>query len=455
MLRTLTAAALASAVALAAPAAPAAAQTPVSGRTIDAYPASLAFDLAGFGVASWRGLRGSTPDDARPFVAVAKRTPGAAWHRAPALPSTITSHSIALERSGRIALATTRETPLSRNRSRTSVIVNMATTRVLRFARGVRMDSGPARRVTFEGPQSTLALPKVAFVPGFSAYVAWQRTYPRSQAGVWLGGLRRFNRKIPARLMGRFGGEPYLAFAADDSGVLAWRRGRRVIARLRTPAGRWTAAQTAATVPAGGQIEHVELAVGPGRRSLIAVVATRRTEAGIRVRASVHAWIAGAGWRAGVLGDYTFQATPTTSHVSAGLRALPLFTSDGRMLVAWPRLAGGRIRVSATELIPEAGGIGSRTPLDLSDPAFDASAEDVAAGPDGRFAVAWFDLGDGRGSPSVSEIDANGAVVTTPRLATERALVGTQVAYNPTSGRPTVIWSQGGPAAGHQIVSIP
>ena len=262
-----------------------------------------------------------------------------------------------------VALATTRETPLSRNRSRTSVVVNMATTRVLQFARPVRMDSGPARRVTSEGPQSTLALPKVAFVPGFSAFVAWQHTYPRARAGVWLGGVRRFNRKIRPRLMGRRGGEPFLAFAADDSGVLAWRRGRRVIARLRTPAGRWTRAETAATVPSWAQIERVDLAVGPGRRSLIGVVATRRTAAGIRVKATVHSRIAGVGWRSGVLGDFAFQASAANGHVSAGLRALPLFTSDGRMLVAWPRPANDRIRVSVTDLVPEPGGIGTGPPI--------------------------------------------------------------------------------------------
>ena len=169
----------------------------------------------------------------------------------------------------------------------------------------------------------------------------------------------------------------------------------------------------------------------------------------------MHSRIAGVGWRSGVLGDFAFQASAANGHVSAGLRALPLFTSDGRMLVAWPRLANGRIRVSVTELVPEPGGIGTGPPIDLSAPAFDASLEDVAAGPDGRVAVAWFDLGDGRGSPSLSEIDATGAVTTSPRLATERALVGTQVAYDPTSGRPAVIWSQGDPAAGRQIVSMP
>lgn len=111
--------------------------------------------------------------------------------------------------------------------------------------------------------------------------------------------------------------------------------------------------------------------------------------------------------------------------------------------------------MSATEVVPEAGGIATRSPLDLSDPAFDASLEDAAAGSGGRAAVAWFDLGDGRGSPSVSEISATGLVTTTPRLASERALVGAQVAYDPKSARATAIFSQGEPAAGHLIVSIP
>ena len=116
-----------------------------------------------------------------------------------------------------------------------------------------------------------------------------------------------------------------------------------------------------------------------------------------------------------MLAAFRFQGTAANSHVSTGLRALPLFTSEGRMLAAAPRRAGDRVRVSVTELVPETGGVGTRTPIDVSDPAFDASPEDVAAGPDGRIAVAWFDLGDGRGSPSLSEIDRGGAVTTTPR----------------------------------------
>ena len=37
----------------------------------------------------------------------------------------------------------------------------------------------------------------------------------------------------------------------------------------------------------------------------------------------------------GVFGDFAFQASAANGHVSDGLRALPLFTSEGLMLVAW------------------------------------------------------------------------------------------------------------------------
>ena len=50
--------------------------------TVEADPVSLAFDAAGDGLASWRGLSG-TADTSRPFHALAARTPAGEWQPPP------------------------------------------------------------------------------------------------------------------------------------------------------------------------------------------------------------------------------------------------------------------------------------------------------------------------------------------------------------------------------------
>ena len=429
-------------------AAPAYAQapTPVSARTIDTYPASLQFDAAGNAVASWRGLAGTDPDRATPFVALAVRSPGVAWQTAPRLPATVAGHAVAVSPGGRIALATTRETAVPPLRSRSSVVLNLATTRSLRFSGPIRLDSGPARRLTSEGPAPTLALPKVAISPAGTVLVTWVRSYPRSRSGVWVRGVRSDGTPLRPLRLGPYGGEPFLAVTEDGTGVLAWRRGHRVLARQRSSSGRWGPVETAATVEDWAQIEQVALTAGSGQRALLTVVATARSSEGIRVVSSVHARIAGTGWRRGVLADFAYSATPQRSFPNAGT-ALPLITSEGRMRAVWTGLEADRLRINVTELFPETGGVGTGPALGVSDPAWDAALEDVAAGPDGRYAVAWFDLSDGRGAPSLAELDASGLLRSAPRLATERTLFGTQIAYEPGSGAPTVVWSQGGPGA--------
>lgn len=113
----------------------------------------------------------------------------------------------------------------------------------------------------------------------------------------------------------------------------------------------------------------------------------------------------------------------------------------------------GHLRAAVTELFPEAGGVATGPPVYLSDAVNDAVIQDAAAGPSGRFAVTWFDLSDGRGSPSLAELAHERAPTVTAQLGTERAVLGTRVAYDPATGRPTVTWSEGGYPQGYRVLS--
>lgn len=231
-----------------------------------------------------------------------------------------------------MALATWRQHALSRSRSRSSIVLTLGDTGTLAFGHPHRLDFGPARRLTPEGPQITLAAPKLAATGG-DVLVAWQRTYPRSRDGVWIGGRLRNGRSMRPRRLGPHGGEPFLSLAPDGSGLLAWRRGRRILARLRTPHGRWGPVETAMTGEPWGLVEGVSL-VGDAQRFTIGVVQTHRTSLDVRVRASVHVRVPGAGWRAAVLGDAGYSPPMQTAFMPNELKILPLITSEGRIQVA-------------------------------------------------------------------------------------------------------------------------
>jgi len=51
--------------------------------------------------------------------------------------------------------------------------------------------------------------------------------------------------------------------------------------------------------------------------------------------------------------------------------------------------------------------------------------------------------------------DCTPGTQTTSGFATERSLAGSRVAYDPLTGKPVVIWSQGEANAGFQIVAGP
>jgi len=436
-----------------APAATAAVPTPIGDRTIDANTTSLDFDRAGNAVASWRGQAGMLPDNLHAFVALAGRAPGGAWRPSSPIPTTVVSHDVAVSPAGKVALVTLRQLPVSGGRSSSTVVLNVSGSQLM-LSRPIVLDSGPARPVTFEGPQPTLALPRVGISNRGEIVVAWQRSHPRADAGVWVGVLRADGRLLRKRKLAVNAGVPFLTIAPDGTGLVAWQRGRRLLSRRRTASGRWAEAEPVATAPGGQywqQLESVAL-TGSGRRFVVTAILTQRSSAGVAIRVSAHVRIPKVGWRAGVLGEYRFNATGFTAFVTDRLRAIPLITTDGRLRVVWPAMLDGHVRVAVTRLYPERGGVGTGPPVPASNPAFDIAIEDAATGPDGRYAFTWFDLSDGQGTPSAAQAAATGALRVTPPLATERALRGAQIAYDPVSGQPAVAWTEGSSPQGYRPV---
>src|SRR5689334_8392318 len=122
--------------ALALPAAAGAAPVVVSPRTVEANPVSLAFDAAGDGLASWRGLSG-TADSSRAFHALAARTPAGEWQPPLTLSRTVFVDDVVLFGADRVALATEREQPAGKARTRSLVSLQLGT--------AVPLELGPAR----------------------------------------------------------------------------------------------------------------------------------------------------------------------------------------------------------------------------------------------------------------------------------------------------------------------
>ena len=136
---------------------------------------------------------------------------------------------------------------------------------------------------------------------------------------------------------------------------------------------------------------------------------------GVHWRSSLH--IRDGGWHAQLLEDRTFVPTGSTSYVTDNLQTLVTMTSDGQFHAAWPGLFGS-----------------------------EAAVDDIAAGPSGAWAATWFN-----GAPNLTEQGSQ----TTGGFATERSQIGSRVAYDPLTGKPVVIWSQGEATSGYQIVAGP
>jgi hypothetical protein len=283
----------------------------------------------------------------------------------------------------------------------------------------------------------------VAATPDGGAIVAWTRTFPRKRMGTWVARMR------PSGHFGRShrlvrGGFPELAIGPDGRGVLAWGDGVRIVARVRHANGTWGPVEHVATHrPAlGSGVDTIDVAAG-GRRFAVGIVETVRSATGVRVLPSVHVRVGRGDWRARRLADFTFMTDATTAYVTNEPRVLPVVTADGALHAAWPAPAGGHVRVMAGQIVTRGGSLAVANRQALSPPTTHARVDDIAAGPSGAFAVAWLDASNGTTTPGVAEVDAAGVPHATIGFAGESASIDTQVAYNPRSARPTVLWSEG------------
>ena len=393
--------------ALVAPALAAEAPTPVSGRAIEVRPSMLTFDSSGRAIVSWSGLRGTDPDTTTTFNALASRPPGGAWRAGPPLPKTVLTNDVVTYGTGSAAVVTWRQEPMAHARSRSAVVLTLWKTGASAFGRSYRLDVGPPRRVTAEGPQPTVLLPKVASSKNGDVVVAWQRSDPESRAGVWVAERRPGGQLVKPRLLGVRGGESFLAIAPDGSGVLAWRRGHRLLARVRSVDRHWGPVRAVATAK-GTQwaaFESVSVAAG-GARFAVAAVQTDRSMAGVGIRVIAATAGADGPWRSAVLGHYTFVPTGQTAYVTDNLRAVAVLASGGRLRVVWPVLVTGHVRAAVSELAPAQHGTIAPAPKQLlSEPTQDVAIEDAARGPQGQLAAVWFDR-----NQNLAEVDATGAV---------------------------------------------
>lgn len=372
-----------------------AAPVPVSPRTVEASPVSLAFDAAGDGLASWRGLSG-TADASRPFHALAARTPAGEWQAPHVMARSVLTHDVVVYGNDFMALVTEREQPAGKAHTRSLITLSFGTLAPLDLGPTKIIDRGPVRHVAYDGPRPTRFAPVVGASNTGSVVVAWER----AGSGIWaLSGERR-------RLLGPFGHAPALNLAADGSGLLAWRRGSRILGRVRDVAGAWGPIEVIARVGRYSELAPVSIAGADGRFA-VALTEITRSLHGVHWRSTLHT--RNGGWHAKTLETKTFVPTGSTAYVTDNLRTLVTMTSDGRFHAAWPGLLGPT-----------------------------AAVDDIAAGA-GGWSVSWFD-----GATKLADMGSQ----TTTTLSTGRSAVGSQVAYDPQTGRPVVIWSQD-----NQIVS--
>jgi hypothetical protein len=388
--------------ALALPAAAGAAPVAVSPRTVEANPVSVAFDATGDGLASWRGLSG-TADSSRPYHALAARTPAGEWQPPLTLSLTVLMHDVALFGAGRVALATERERPAGKAHTRSLISLQLGTAVPLTLGPPRVLYRGPRRHVSFDGPQPTAFSPLVAAIRGGTLVVAWDRAN-----GIWaLVGKR-------VRRLGPFGHSPSLHLAADGSGLLTWRRGSLILGRVRSASGHWSRIDRVAKIGRYSEAPPVSIAGADGHFA-VGLTEITRSMSGVHWVSTLHT--RDGGWHAQRLEARTFVPTGATTYVTDNLQTLVTMTTDGQFHAAWPGLFGPQVALDA-----------------------------IAAGPNGAWAATWFN-----GAPNLTEQGTQ----TTSGFATERSLAGSRVAYDPLTGKPVVIWSQGEANAGFQIVAGP
>jgi hypothetical protein len=430
-------------LALALPASAVAAPVPISPREIQTSPTSLAFDATGDGLASWRGLHGGNPDAGTLFQALASRTPAGTWSVPLTLPVNVTTHAVTLYGAGRVALVTTREQRAGKARTRTLVTLSLGTANPLSLGPTRVFYRGPRRHVGYDGPAPSAFSPLVAATPSGTVLIAWQRTDVRAKSGIWAttaGGT-------PRRL-GPYGGTPSLALAPDGSGLLSWRRGSVLYARVRHANGTWGGIERAGIVARYAEVSTPVLAGSGGRWAMASTEDTRSGD-GVHFRPSIHVRVPGAGWRGAKLDEGTFVPTGDTAYVIDHLETLTTLTPDGHFHVAWPAPRGDAVLTAVADIDADASGVHVRMPQLFG---HNVALDGIAPGSGDRWAVSWFDTSSPEGTPNLVQLGGAGTQVT-PGLATERSVLDAPVAYDPSTGRPVVIWSQGDAQSGYQVVS--
>jgi hypothetical protein len=221
----------------------------------------------------------------------------------------------------------------------------------------------------------------------------------------------------------------------------------RTDAALRGRSYAWGPIERAGITARFAEVDAPVLA-GADERWAVATTEVTRSAGGVTFRPSVHVRVPGAGWRGALLDEGTFVATGATSYVVNHLETLTTLTPDGRLHVAWPPPRDGVVRTAVADVDADASGVHVGVPALFGD---NVALDGIASGHEDRWAVTWFDVSQPDGTPNVVELGGPGPQVTTG-LATERAVLDAPVAYDPLTGRPVVIWSQGTTAAGYQIV---
>ncbi len=227
---------------------------------------------------------------------------------------------------------------------------------------------------------------------------------------------------------------PTVAVNALGDRVVAWYRGNRLEARVRTAGGRWSPVRTVATVSRSDDAPLRAL-VTPDRRVVVAWHAvTVREGQPVRVEAGAVTRRIHGGWHSALLE----RSLLDSESFGAAAAAIPLVTTSGTVLVAWT----GRWRAATGVRIAQVSASGSiHGPTLVSGESQVATLDDAAAGPDGRVAVTfaehlaagvrtWAALGTG--------IDA----FQPPEPLTpegENGLVGSRVAFSPLTGQAVAV----------------
>jgi hypothetical protein len=424
--------------------APAAAQVPwlapvaLSGSDREVIVSSLGFDAVGGALVTWRGDRARDPNaPAQHYVGTAARAPAGRWTAGDVLTGRLLVHEVALYGRGRALLVGVREdTAGSRSRSRLVYAWGRSTGR---FGRLRTLDRGPVTRVTEEGPRSTLFSPRVAASPVGHVLVAWVRA---GTPGVSVAVRAPRGRLSAPRTLARRGTMPATAMSARGDGLVVWLRGTRVEARVLRASGRWRQVELVGRAPAYLEVPAA-VAIRPGGRARVAWTNVDRSLTDVDVTHVAAARSRAGTWRRQMLERFSFQPDGATSYVTDRLRIGVAFAGS-RGYVAWPGIAGGRVRVKVAPVGVDQPPVGAPEVLPGS---AHVALEGFAGDPGGRLVASWFEAA-ADGSRLFAAVRAPAGPFGPPEPvspATEVAHAGSRIALGP-SDRALAAWSARAPS---------